>query len=264
LIKNYTRKIIKQKLAISLLGFILLLLWLETSKHWCYSLAIPIFFLGLVSWNSYTYAKARKICLGKCYFDENSLIYFFWTRKVMVFLLSFFVGLLLTGSFVLASSQFTLVDILILFIDSFLLVLLHSLLEKNKTFNENIKAPIIKNITAWINSLFIVLLLFVVALYQTPPEYLQTDLESTLKMLEKDSYSQCMSIDMMAYVSSTLVATKWWLLSKATFILENEYLKKSLWFFQLLGNYMMAFAYSRFILELVDIFTRQRVGKIRE
>jgi ABC-type uncharacterized transport system permease subunit len=182
----------------------------------------------------------------------------------MVFLLSFFVGLLLTGSFVLASFQFTLVDIVILFIDSFLLVLLHSLLEKNKTFNTNIKAPIIKNITAWLNSLFIVLLLFVVALYQTPPEYLQTDLESTLKMLEKDSYSQCMSIDMMAYVSSTLVATKWWLLSKATFILENEYLKKSLWFFQLLGNYMMAFAYSRFILELVDIFTRQKVGEIHE
>jgi hypothetical protein len=69
---------------------------------------------------------------------------------------------------------------------------------------------------------------------------------------------------MMAYASSVVIATKWWLLSKAEFMLDNEYLKKVLWFLQLLGNYMMLFAYSRFILELVDIFTKKTTIKKTE
>ncbi len=254
----------KQKLAISLIGFILLLLWLETSKHWCFSLAIPAMFLGLISYNSYTYAKAKKICLGKCYFDENSWIYFFWTRKGVIFILSIFVGLIFTMSLVFVSFQFTWIDKIIFFIDSFLLVFLYSLLEKNKTFNSNVKVPLIKNITAWINSLVLVGVLFTIALYQTPPEYLHTDLQSTLKMIDNERYSQCETIDMMAYASSVVVATKWWLLSKAEFMLDNEFLKKFLWFLQLLGNYMMLFAYSRFILEFVDIFTKNEIIKETE
>ena len=254
----------KQKLAISFIGFILLLLWLETSKYWCYSLAIPTIFLGLISYNSYMYAKAKKICLGKCYFNESSWIYFFWTRKGMIFILSFFVGLILTMSLVFASFQFTWIDEIIFFIDSFILVFLYSFLEKSKIFNTNVKVPIIKNITAWINSLVIVGILFTIALYQTPPEYLYIDLQSTLKMIDKERYSQCETIDMMAYASSVVIATKWWLLSKAEFMLDNEYLKKVLWFLQLLGNYMMLFAYSRFILELVDIFTKKTTIKKTE
>jgi magnesium-transporting ATPase (P-type) len=254
----------KQKLAISLVGFILFLFWLESSTQWCFSLAIPLFFLGLISWNSYSYAKVKKICLGRCFFDEKSLLYTLWTRKTVIFLLSVFLGLLLSISLIMASFQFTWIDKTILFFDSFLLVLLHTLLEKNSTFNSNVKRAIIKNITAWLNSLFIIILLFIIGLYQTPPEYLHTDLESTLGEIQKSRYSQCSTIDMMAYVSSIVVATKWWLLSKATFILENDFLKKLLWFFQLLGNYMVFFAYSRFILELVDIFTKQKVGETRE
>jgi len=254
-------KVLKQKLAISFIGFILLLLWLETSKHWCFSLAIPAMFLGLISYNSYTYAKAKKICLGKCYFDENSWIYFFWTRKGVIFILSVFVGFVLTLSLVFASFQFTWIDKVIFFIDSFILVFLYSFLEKNKTFNFNVKVPIIKNITAWINSLVIVGILFTIALYQTPPEYLQIDFQSTLAFIDKERYSQCETIDMMAYVSSVVDTTKWWLLSKAEDMLDNEYLKKVLWFLRLLGNYMMIFAYSRFILELVDIFTKNATIK---
>jgi hypothetical protein len=252
---------LKQKLAIAFLGFIFLLLWLELSKYTVYSLVIPAIFLGFISYNSYTYAKAKKICLGKCYFDENSWIYFFWTRKGVIFILSVFVGFVLTLSLVFASFQFTWIDKLILFIDSFLLVFIYSFLEKNKTFNTNVKVPIIKNITAWVNSLIIVAVLFTIASYQTPPEYLQIDLQSTLAFVDKERYSQCETIDMMAYVSSVVDTTKWWLLSKAEFMLDNEYLKKVLWFLRLLGNYIMVFAYGRFILELIDIFTKSTKTK---
>ena len=53
----------KQKLATAFLGFILLLLWLELSKYTVYSLVIPAFFLGFISYNSYIYAKAKKYAL---------------------------------------------------------------------------------------------------------------------------------------------------------------------------------------------------------
>lgn len=250
----------KQKLATAFLGFILLLLWLEFSKYTVYSLVIPTIFLGFISWNSYTYAKAKKICLGKCYFSEDSLLYSLWTRKTFIFVFSFFIGLMLTISLVFASFEFNYIDIFLLFLDTFLLVFLHSFLERNQTFNVKVKAPIIKNITAWINSLLFVGVFFTIALYQTPPEYIKEDLPSTLKMINTQNYSKSEFIDTMAYVTSALVATKWWFLSKAEFFIENESLKKIIWFFHLLGNYMMLFAYSRFILELITTLTPKQNG----
>jgi len=248
----------QKKFAVSLIGFIILLIWLQTSKYWCYSLVIPLLFLVLITKNSYTYAKAKKICLGKCYFNEKSLLYYFWTRKVYIFLVSLFVGTFLTTTLVMASTQFTFVDIALLFADTFLLVMIYILLEKNHTFNEEVERPIIKNITAWINSLLMVGVFFIVAYYQTPPEYLQTDFQSTLDIIQKQNYSRCERIDFVAYVSSGVIALKWWLLAKATFMLENQYFLKLLWIVQLLGNYMMLFAYSRFILEMIDLFTSNK------
>jgi len=243
----------QKKLAISLIGFILLLIWLQTSKYWGYSIIIPVFFLALITKNTYTYAKAKKICLGKCYFDEKSILYYLWTRKVYIFLVALFVGFLLTFSLVLASFEFTYIDVGIIFVDTFIIVMLYSLLEKNRTFNEKVKMPIIKNITAWINSLLMVFLFFAISYNQTPPDYIQTDLSSTVNMATIKSYSNCKEIDILAWGSSAIIATKWWLLAKATFMINNSYLKKLLWIMQLLGNYMMMFAYSRFILELITI-----------
>jgi len=246
-----------EKLLIAFIGFILLLSWLILSKYTLFALIIPMIFLGFIMWGSYTYAKAKKICLGKCYFSESSLFYFFWTRKIYIFIISLLVGILLTVSLVFASFQFNDIDIGIFFLDSFVLVLLYSFLEKNQTFNRKVKSPIIKNITAWSNSLFMIIVFFTIALYQTPPEYIQGDLKSTLEIVNNQCYSQSETIDMMAYTSSVLIATKWWLVSKAEFLLENEFLKKVIWFFQLLGNYMIFFAYSRFILELITTFSRK-------
>lgn len=251
----------QKKLGTSFIGFILLLLWIEMSKYWCYALFIPLMFFILITSNSYSYAKAKKICLGKCYFDENSIIYFFWTRKGLILIFSSLLGVLFTLSLVMASFQFDTLEKSLFFVDSFFIVFLYTLLEKNKTFNPNVKVQIIKNITAWVNALLFVVVLFLIALYQTPPEYLQLDLQNTLKTLEEEQYSSCTAIDELAYLSSIIVATKWWLLSKATFILENEYLKQLLWFLQLLGNFMMVFAYSRFILELLTLFSIQKEDK---
>ena len=136
--------------------------------------------------------------------------------------------------------------------------MIYILLEKNHTFNEEVERPIIKNITAWLNSLLMVGVFFIVAYYQTPPDYLQTDFQSTLDIIQKQNYSRCERIDFVAYVSSGVIALKWWLLAKATFMLENQYFLKLLWIVQLLGNYMMLFAYSRFILEMIDLFTSNK------
>jgi hypothetical protein len=262
--KNNKGNILKQKLAAAFIGFILLLLWLELSKYTVYSLVIPAVFLGFISWNSYTYAKAKKICLGKCYFSESSLFYYFWTRKTYIFIVALFIGLLLTASLVFASFTFNSIDIGILFLDTFILVYLYTFLENSKTFNAKVKRPILKNITAWVNSLFLVTVFFIIALYQTPPEYIQADLKSTLDFLNEKNYSKSQLIDTLAYASSVMVATKWWLVSKAEFLLENESLKKVIWFLQLMGSYMMVFAYSRFILEIVTTFTIQNEENGRE
>lgn len=256
----------QKKLATSFIGFILLLIWLQASKYWGYSIIIPLLFLALITKNTYTYAKAKKICLGKCYFDEKSLLYYFWTRKVYIFLVALFVGLVLTSSLVLASFEFTIVDVGLLFIDTFFIVVLYSVLDKNRTFNEKVKTPIIKNITAWINSLLMVVVFFAIAYNQTPPDYIQTDLNSTVNIATNKSYSNCKDIDIFAWGSSAIIATKWWLLAKATFMIENPYLKKLLWIMQLLGNYMMMFAYSRFILELITItfISENKLSKDKE
>lgn len=251
----------KKKLAVAFLGFLLLLLWIQLSKLWTFSLLMPSLFLIFITKNSYEYAKAKKICISKCYFKENSLLYALWTKKTFIFLFSLFIGIALTTSLIFASFNFSNIDIFILFMDTFMILSLYTLLEKNRTFNENINTPIIKNITASINSLVLIIIFFLFALYQTPPSYIEVDLSSTWKNIEQLQYSQSPYIDSMAYVSSLIIATKWWMLSNIDRFIENHYLKMIVYFFQLLGNYVMVFAYSRFILEITDLFTPKDLSR---
>jgi hypothetical protein len=248
----------QKKIAVGFTGFMLLLLWLEISKYWSFSLIIVGVMFALIARNSFTYAMAKKVCLGKCYFSEGSFLYFFWTRPAYIFIVSLMIAFILTSSFILATFQFSLVDKTIFFVDTFVLIYLHTLLEKNQTFSTRVKTPMIKNIASSINAIMVVVVFFVVALYEMPPEYLEVDLSSTLFKIEKMRYSESDTIDIIAYMSSAIVATKWWLLTQATVMLEDGVLKKVLWFLQLLGNYMVVFAYGRYILELVDILTLKK------
>ena len=244
----------QKRLAVGLVAFLLLLIWWQASQYWCYSLILPFLFLIMITRNTYTYAKAKKICLGRCYFNEKSLLYFFWTRKTWIFTVAFFIGAVLTASLVLSSFQFTPVDLGMIFADTFVIVSIYSYLEKNETFNRKVKMPLIKNISSWLNAVLMVTAFFFIAYFQTPPDYLRPDLIATFEVIKERNYSACKPIDAVAYVSSLIVAARWWALMKIT-LMNESYLTEILWMLQLLGNYMMIFAYSRFVLELVDIFS---------
>ncbi len=242
-----------KRLAVALVGFFLFYLWIEASKLWSYSLALPILFWVLITRNGYSYAKAKKICLANCYFEKRSLFYYLWTRKIYIFLVSFFVGTLLTSILVFASLQFTVMEIIVLLLDSFFLVFFYTILSKNGTLKERVKGPILKNISAWLGATIVVIVLFVSAYHQTPPEYLRPDLIATLSEIEKEHYSNSAEIDLLAYIVSSVVAIKWWILTQATLAFGENYLVKFFWLLQLFGNYLMAFAYGRYLLELVDL-----------
>jgi hypothetical protein len=242
----------QKQLLFSFLGVIALLLWEKLYEYSCISLFFPLF-AGIVIFKStYEFVVAKRICLAKCYFEKNSLFYLFFTKKVFLFVFSLFSGIILSLSLFAALVNFNTTDFILFGGDVFVLVFLYNFLLKKRSLNKNVKYPITKNITSWINATIITFILLIIALYQTPPDYIQNDLFETIQLHSKESFSQCKYINPFIVLIKEAEAFKWWIMLKLSVLDINHYLKIFIWLFFLIGNYLFVFAFGRYILEIGD------------
>jgi len=239
------------------MGFIILILWFFSFEKTCISLLFP-FIVGIILFKtSFEYRLAKKLCLANCYFKEDSWLYKFLTRKVFIFITSIFGGLFLSSILMFNIINFNIIDFLILGMDIFVIVFLYKYFIKNNSFKNTIKELIIKNFVSIINSILIASTLLIISFYQTPPKYIDNDLSVTIKVASNLQRSNCEVLDTLIGITNEVVAVKWWSMLNFTLNNKNYYLKWLLWIIYFFGNYLMIFAYSRYILEILSITKKE-------
>ena len=245
---------IKQQLAVSFLGFLLLLAWYFSFHISCISIIIPIFIASLIFKANFELANSKKICFANCYFKKNSFFYKILTKKIIIIIISIINSLFLTSILVLNLVTFTYIDFAILLFDIFIIITLYKILINNSSLKDNIQSPIIKNIVATINSIFFIIIFFIINIYQTPPEYINNDLLKTIHLASSQVYSQCIFIDSITRLTNEIVALKWWFILDLSTNMNNKYYAKEImWIIFMLGSYIMLFAFTRYILEILDL-----------
>lgn len=248
---------LKKQIAVSVLGVLLLFFWYISFKLSCISISIPLIIAILLFKTNYELSVAKKICLANCYFKKNSFLYKFLTKKIIIILFSIINSIILTSILVLNITTFNIIDFIVLLFDIFFLIYLYRYLIENDSLNEDIKNPIIINTVSFINSTLIAIIFLMTNLFQTPPEYINNDLITTIHQASNQLYSNCFFIDNITRLTNEIAAIKWWLMLDVSINMSSmHYLKETIWILYLLGNYLMIFAFSRYILEIVNLTRR--------
>jgi len=250
-------KLTKQ-IAITSLSFLLLVLWYFIFKISCISMIIPLIISFVLFKISYEYANAKKICFANCYFKQNSFFYKILTKKIIILTLSILNGIILSLILTLNITTFNMIDFIVLLMDTILIIYLYNYFIENKSLNNNLKDPIVKNSVSFINSIIIAIVFLIINLNQTPPKYIQNDLNETVHKSSNQIYSTCKAIDSVTRLTNEIVAIKWWIMLKMSNNSNNQYyIKEILWIIYLFGNYLMIFAFSRYILEILSLLKKE-------
>lgn len=249
---------ILKQIAISIIVFLLLLMWYLTYKVSCVSIIILLVIGFILSKTNYEYVNAKKICLANCYFKQNSFFFRLLTKKALIFIFSIISGTILSMILLLNIVVFNFIDFLILFLDIILIIYLYNSFSQNNSLKlkDDIKEPIVKNSVAIVNSIVVSMIFVIINLYQIPPSYIQNDLFETTKLVSNQIYSNCLVIDTITRLSNEIISIKWWIMLNLTINSNSYFLKLFIWIIYLLGNYLMIFAFSRLNLELLDILKR--------
>jgi len=245
-----------KQLASSIIGFVFLLSWYFLYKISCIFLVMPIFVGIVIFIANYQFASTKKICFANCYLKKDSWIYNLLTRKFFIFIVSLFNGVFLSTILMLNIVAFNMYDFFLLFADMILITLLYNRFSQIKFLADGIKEPAIKNVIAGLNSIILAILFVIIGLYQTPPEYIQNDLMETVHLASREVYSSCEVLDSLVRWINELVATKFWIILKLLLNTQNFYLKIILLGAYLFGNYLMMFAFSRYILEILSLLKK--------
>lgn len=244
-----------RQLAIATIAYLLLCIWSASYFLSCISLVIPLFVFTVIFKNSYILKKKIKICTAKCLFKESSWIYNLLTKKLIIIISSIFISLILTISLSLAIIHFTIFDFIIFGLDIIFLIVLYNKILSSQIINDNIKLPIVQNSASWINSIVFAFLLTIISFNQTPPEYIDINLENSVKKASVLTQSNCEVINYGSRIVSEVSATKWWFMLGYSNKIKNNYIKILVWFVFLFGNYLAIFAFSRYILGLIEFST---------
>lgn len=247
---------ISKQLAIASLGYIIMFLWYIGYKISCLSLIIPFFISIILFLNTYILLKEKKLCISNCYFDKSSFFYRILNKQFITIMISIISAIILGFSLSIAIISFNIIDFIVFGLDLFLLVYLYNYFDNINILNEKIKYPILKNTVSWINSIVISILFIFIGIIQKPPSYLSNDWNVTVQKASMETASKCVYIDYPARISSEIAATKWQMMLNVTKQENNKYLNDILWVLFLIGNYLSIFAFSRFITEILYIFTK--------
>ena len=204
----------------------------------------------------------KRDCLVRSYFFEDSFAFQFFSSKNIAFVKLLLIAIFLGSSLVISIISWGFSIMVVLFIDIFILYWLYFGLLKllSTSVKEPVKYVITKDLSVFINTFILVIAILIIEYYSPIPTYLSDSLKSTLD-LAYDSYtSECKLTHFLLKLNIEKEAASWWTMLYANQQIENQNLKLLAWVVFLLSHGLVAYAYSRYIIQLID-FGRVFGGK---
>jgi hypothetical protein len=142
-----------KSLAAMLMAYFVLIIWRDIYSFSCVVLIIPVMIMGITLIGLFQFGLRKKICLASCYFQSSSLLYQIFTGKILVFIRSSLMALLLTVMLLIQLVLWDWVVLLALFFNIFLLYGLYIFILSRLNFfiNANMRFVIAKNWTIVLN-----------------------------------------------------------------------------------------------------------------
>jgi len=236
-----------------IITFIMLILWIFTYKHTCFSLIFPFLGLLLISKNNFELLKTKKICNANCYLNKNSFIYTLLTGRIFIFIFSLIISIVITMSLFIYAITFNIYDIIIAILSGISVIVLYNKYQNTKIFSEDVKNIFVKNIATFTNTLIFTTILVIININQTPPDFIDNNLLTTITNASKEVYSVCPFNQIITKVTMELEAIKWWIMLKFSINNHNEAIKIIVWLLFLISNYLVILGFSKLILEINQI-----------
>jgi|GEM_PF-6909099 len=225
-------------------------LYFSAKFHCIGALFLSIFFIFLI-YHNFEFAMVKKRCIANCLLNEGNIIYKIMTSPVWLFVVATVLAFVMSLLFFALLTSFTWLDMLLYFLDIFIVYALYTLFDKFTIYTPRAKEVIIKNHVALLNALILSVLFFVVQINEKPPAYIHNDLTQTITSATQGVvFSQCGAFDTLAALTQEFKALKWWSMLRADGMLGSSYVSALLWGVFLLGHFVAHLSFSKFLLEV--------------
>ena len=245
----------KVTIALSIAGFFIIVAWKNIYSGSCSVLAFPLVIMTVIGISIMELSVKKRECLARSYFVEGSFPYRLINSKKLIFIKSFSLSVLLGTSLVIASVTWDFKTFTVLFVDIFLLYWIYA-----KTLGVlmgNIKEPvkfvIAKDISVSVNSFILMALLLLIQFYTPIPSYSDASLKTTLSSAFAVFSSECSITNFLLKVNVQKDAFSWWAMLSVNSHIHDQNLKLIAWLAFLLSNGLAAYAFSRYMMQLIDL-----------
>ena len=219
----------------------------------------PVIVLVVIS-QGYIEAKIQeRICIKKCFFNENSIIATILTSKILVILIYTLLSILMTISLMYGVIEYAQILWMYLVVYIALIILLYSFL--NKLFE-----PMLKDkyrsifVRKWTFNLSALLLIggsiYLEFEYGYLPVYLSNDLSTTIINASNSYESSCEYSNFILKAKIELDSFFWWIINENSDYFKNEIIKYSIWFGFLSFNSLALLGANKFIVQTVYLLEK--------
>jgi len=233
--------------------------WNSFYSNNCLSLIFPVIVLVVIS-QGYIEAKIQeRICIKKCFFNENSIIATILTSKILVILIYTLLSILMTISLMYGVIEYAQILWMYLVVYIALIILLYSFL--NKLFE-----PMLKDkyrsifVRKWTFNLSALLLIggsiYLEFEYGYLPVYLSNDLSTTIINASNSYESSCEYSNFILKAKIELDSFFWWIINENSDYFKNEIIKYSIWFGFLSFNSLALLGANKFIVQTVYLLEK--------
>ena len=264
-------KTLKLYIASSLTVFLILMTWKNFYSINCFALIFPLIVLIFISQGYIEYKMQERICIKKCFFNEQSIIAVILSSRIFVILIYTFLSVLMTISMMHSVIEYPQTFWFYLFVHIALVILLYKLLAI--TFSRTLKGEylflFVREWTFNISALWLILIyVYFEFEYGYLPGYLNENLSRTIINASNSFQSNCQIINIILKVKTEVDSIFWWMLSEKTDYFDNEMIKIGIWFGFLLINALALLGLSKLIVQIVyfldKIFTPTAINPLNE
>ncbi len=246
----------KVVIALSVSGFFIILAWKGVYSGSCLVLAFPLAITLIIGIGVMELSVKKRECLARSYFVEGSFPYRLFNSKKLVFIKTSLLSIFLGSSLAMASVSWDVKTFAVLILDIFLLRWIYfkilNLLAGN--LKETVKYVIAKDIGVSINSFFLMGSLLLIQLYTPIPSYVDSSsLKATLVSALDAFSSECTVTNFLLNVNAEKDAFGWWTMNIVDSHIHDQNMRLIAWIIFLLSNGLAAYAYSRYIMQLIDL-----------
>ncbi|QKF58444.1 putative membrane protein [Aliarcobacter lanthieri] len=232
----------------------ILLLIKLTYSYSCYFLLIPIFITLFLTYSFFQKRMREKHCFKNCYFKDNTFLANIVISPYLTFIFYILLSCIYTITIIYSVLSFKWYFYIFLVIFIIFLFFLYNKLSSlfSNIVKEEYLDIFIKEITIKISSFILFIIFLFYTLNSFEPSYLSNNLEESLQLATNTLASNCQYLDFILRLKIELDTYFWYFTKYGSQIIDNSYLKTTIWILFIFINTLSIIGINRFFVQIIS------------